>query len=229
MKSLKLFGIMMLFASIIMVSCSDDDKATCTDGIKNQDETAIDCGGVCTACTSCTDGIQNGTETGIDCGGTCTACPTCSDGIQNGTETGIDCGGTCSECKEGVQGKWKSYPVAPILTTFADSIIAEFKTNSTYSVDQWKGGTKVNLTGTYVQTKSNVGAIYTIKINQSTPTVISAEGILEVSSDNKTMKYELLQTEPNLGFAPPTPAGGFGSTAGGAFGTTNIQNYVRIN
>ncbi|MBK8625251.1 MAG: hypothetical protein IPN86_06740 [Saprospiraceae bacterium] len=49
MKSLKLFGFMMLFASIIMVSCGkEDDKATCTDGIKNQDETDIDCGGVCT-------------------------------------------------------------------------------------------------------------------------------------------------------------------------------------
>lgn len=181
MKTLKLFGMMMLFASVIMVSCGkEDDKGTCTDGVKNQDETDIDCGGVCTACL------------------------------------------------EGVQGKWKSYPVAPILANFADSIFAEFKTNNTYIVNQWKNGTKTDLIGTYVQTKSNVGAIYTIKINQSSPNAITAEGILEVAADNKTMKYELIQTEPSLGVAPPTAAGGFGSSAGGTLGVLNIQNYVRI-
>ena len=42
------------------------------------------------------------------------------------------------------------------------------------------------------------------------------------------MQYEVLQTEPNLGFAPPTPTGGFGSTAGGAFGNLNIQKYKKL-
>jgi hypothetical protein len=70
---------------------------TCTDGIQNQGEIGVDCGGPCPACTGfCFDGIQNGTETGIDCGGTCPACPTCFDGIQNGGETGVDCGGPCA-------------------------------------------------------------------------------------------------------------------------------------
>ncbi|HQV97134.1 MAG TPA: hypothetical protein PLE29_05715 [Saprospiraceae bacterium] len=205
MKSLKIFGIMMLFASFLIVSCSDDEKATCTDGVKNQDETAIDCGGVCTACATCNDGIQNGTETGIDCGGTCTA------------------------CLVGAQGKWKSYPVAPILANFADSIIAVFNTNNTYSVDQWSKGAKVQLTGTYGQTKSSVGNIYTIVLNQSTPTVLTAEGIFEVASDNKSMKYEVAQTQPTIaGVTAPTAAGGFGSTSGGAFGIINIQNYTRV-
>jgi hypothetical protein len=48
---------------------------------------------------SCIDGIQNQDETGIDCGGVCPACPpppeTCSDGIMNQDETGIDYGGVC--------------------------------------------------------------------------------------------------------------------------------------
>ena len=36
---------------MFMVSCGDEeDKGTCSDGIQNQDETAVDCGGVCTAC-----------------------------------------------------------------------------------------------------------------------------------------------------------------------------------
>ena len=49
---------------------------------------------------SCSDGVQNQGETGIDCGGPCPACgtpPSCSDGIQNGDETGIDCGGSCPD------------------------------------------------------------------------------------------------------------------------------------
>ena len=72
--------------------------ATCSDGIQNQGETGIDCGGPCTACATCNDGIQNQGETDVDCGGPCTACPTCDDGIQNQGETGIDCGGPCSPC-----------------------------------------------------------------------------------------------------------------------------------
>ena len=47
---------------------------------------------------SCTDGIQNQDETGIDCGGVCAPCPppeTCNDGIMNQDETGIDYGGVC--------------------------------------------------------------------------------------------------------------------------------------
>ncbi len=48
---------------------------------------------------ACADGVQNNGETGIDCGGVCAACPTCSDGQQNGDETGIDCGGSsCAIC-----------------------------------------------------------------------------------------------------------------------------------
>ncbi|MDF1694261.1 MAG: M43 family zinc metalloprotease [Saprospiraceae bacterium] len=75
---------------------------TCDDGIQNQGETGIDCGGPCTACPTCDDGIQNQGETGVDCGGPCAACPTCDDGIQNGNETGVDCGGPdCAPCGGG--------------------------------------------------------------------------------------------------------------------------------
>lgn len=49
---------------------------------------------------TCDDGIQNQGETGVDCGGPCPdACPTCDDGIQNQGETGVDCGGpNCAPC-----------------------------------------------------------------------------------------------------------------------------------
>ena len=83
--------------------------ATCDDGIQNQGETGIDCGGPCAACVTCNDGIQNQGETGIDCGGPCAACPTCNDGIQNQGEEGVDCGGPCNNacpeptCDDGIQ------------------------------------------------------------------------------------------------------------------------------
>jgi len=58
-------------------------QPTCSDGIQNQDETSIDCGGVCGSCepAECSDGLVSGDEEGIDCGGSCLAdcvtfCPT---------------------------------------------------------------------------------------------------------------------------------------------------------
>jgi len=62
-----------IFCSVIFSGCS---KESCSDGVKNQDETGVDCGGPCTACETCSDGIQNQSETGVDCGGPCGACPT---------------------------------------------------------------------------------------------------------------------------------------------------------
>ncbi|WP_437925629.1 PKD domain-containing protein [Sorangium sp. So ce291] len=54
-----------------------------------------------TGFATCSDGIQNQGETGVDCGGPCGACATCSDGIQNQGETGVDCGGPCGACGGG--------------------------------------------------------------------------------------------------------------------------------
>jgi hypothetical protein len=76
----KLILSMMAIASLTLVSCGDDDgpsepDPTCSDGIQNQGETGVDCGGPnCQPCEvepTCTDGIQNGDEEGVDCGGSC--------------------------------------------------------------------------------------------------------------------------------------------------------------
>jgi len=55
MKKLFLTG--MALTALLFTSCSDDDtvlepiaSATCTDGIKNGNETGVDCGGACAAC-----------------------------------------------------------------------------------------------------------------------------------------------------------------------------------
>jgi len=60
MKAIKISMIFALALAITIASCSSDDNApdpgpdavapTCTDGIKNGDETGVDCGGSCQAC-----------------------------------------------------------------------------------------------------------------------------------------------------------------------------------
>ena len=157
---------------------------------------------------------------------------TCTDGIQNGDETGIDCGGMdCPSCEVGVQGKWQSSGtnVAPLLVNLfaTDSIYAEFNTDNTYLVEQYDtSGAKLILEGTYTQKESGVGNIWEIEVNQSSPASLTSVGIFEIT-DN-TMKYEIVQTEPDISAVPPTAAAGFGSTNGGAFGELNVQIYERV-
>ncbi|CAF4161734.1 unnamed protein product, partial [Rotaria sordida] len=138
--------------------CNDSNQCTgptCNDGLLNQGEADIDCGGPCTPirtcnigqhcnvstdCTSglcnssnlcdgprCNDGILNQGEADIDCGGPCTSIrtceigqhcnvstdctsgicnstnqcdgPSCSDGILNQGEADVDCGGPCAPGK----------------------------------------------------------------------------------------------------------------------------------
>lgn len=93
--------------------------ATCTDHVRNQDETHIDCGGSCVACAlgapclvaddcvshacrgeicvdvSCVDGELNGSETDIDCGGSCAPCAT-----DQACSGGADC--ASNSCSDGV-------------------------------------------------------------------------------------------------------------------------------
>jgi len=74
--------------------------ATCNDGVKNDDETAVDCGGSCPKC-----GEDKSCDINRDClTGYCNiysicAFPNCNDTVKNGNETGIDCGGgACPAC-----------------------------------------------------------------------------------------------------------------------------------
>ncbi len=76
--------------------------ATCTDGIKNDAETDVDCGGgVCgkcadkKACVAATD-----CSVGSCINKVCAAAPTCTDAMKNGSETDVDCGGTCGKCAD---------------------------------------------------------------------------------------------------------------------------------
>ena len=69
----------------------------CQDGIRNNAETDIDCGGpACPACAvGSTCGRHEDCDSSVCRAGTCQA-PSCSDGKQNGDEGGVDCGGSCA-------------------------------------------------------------------------------------------------------------------------------------
>jgi hypothetical protein len=60
---------------------------------------------------TCYDGIQNQGEAAIDCGGHCAPCPTCVDGLRNQGETDVDCGGPCPSCLAEAKGFWLFSPI----------------------------------------------------------------------------------------------------------------------
>ncbi|MAE13163.1 hypothetical protein CMO92_01240 [Candidatus Woesearchaeota archaeon] len=77
-----------------------DDCPSCSDGVLNQGEEKVDCGGPCGLCDTCTNNVKDGFELGVDCGGLCEPCPTCTDNILNQDEEDVDCGGSCPPCSE---------------------------------------------------------------------------------------------------------------------------------
>lgn len=155
----------------------------------------------------------------------------CSDDDNNGSD------------QSGIAGVWLSEGtnVAPLLNTIfaaaggVDSIYATFAASDTsgntgtYSVRQVNGNSSVvSYSGTYAETKSTVGNIYSLTINQSIPAVTENGGIFEIYNANPdSMKYEVVLLTGTSNVAP-TPAGGFGSTNAGAFGVLNVQRYIRL-
>ena len=95
-----------LVTSFFLAGCLNEDNKipdNCYDGVLNNGEINIDCGGPnCVECDHCTNGVwepERG-ETWLDCGGECPVCPTCANGVQDGDEIGIDCGGSCGGCEQ---------------------------------------------------------------------------------------------------------------------------------
>ncbi|OYT27112.1 MAG: hypothetical protein B6U97_02370 [Candidatus Altiarchaeales archaeon ex4484_96] len=70
---------------------------------------------------SCFDGLMNQNETGVDCGGPCSPCASCIDGILNQGELGVDCGGPCAPCEStsttSTASTTSSIPTSTQLTT----------------------------------------------------------------------------------------------------------------
>ena len=76
------------------------DGPACSDGVRNGNETGIDCGGP-PSCPRCK--VGQGCKASSDCfsgvcwAGVCEA-PSCNDGVLNGDEKDWDCGGSCAPC-----------------------------------------------------------------------------------------------------------------------------------
>ncbi len=82
--------------------CSHPLPISCTDNLKNQDETDDDCGG---SCQKCADGKSCASSS--DCkgnycskSGLCLT-PSCTDNEKNQDESAVDCGGKCRKCLQG--------------------------------------------------------------------------------------------------------------------------------
>ncbi|MBI5392471.1 hypothetical protein HZA96_01255 [Candidatus Woesearchaeota archaeon] len=89
---------------------TEQQYGNCNDGVKNQNEQNVDCGGICPLkCANCNDFKLNQNELFVDCGGICPACDNqktqhCANKIKDADETGVDCGGlTCGPCKNEIK------------------------------------------------------------------------------------------------------------------------------
>lgn len=135
---------------------------------------------------------------------------------------------------EGLIGNWISEGenVAPLLAAFdIVKITAEFKEDGSYYVESTDSEEVVTIfSGVYTMEESSVTDFWNITLVQSVPTSVTSEGIFQIieTENGREMKYEVVQTEPSLGFAPPTAEGGFGSTGDGALGEQNVQYYIEI-
>ncbi|MEC8635702.1 MAG: hypothetical protein VXY58_07840, partial [Bacteroidota bacterium] len=98
---------------VLATGCLNDDNLipeNCYDGILNNGEELVDCGGsICPPCDPCENGQYDALlgETWVDCGGECDPCDPSFNGVQDPGESGIDCGGdtgvACGElCGDGL-------------------------------------------------------------------------------------------------------------------------------
>ena len=108
-------GLCLLLPGGILLACpvAVDDRyalepataagAGCADGVKNDAETDVDCGGPdCSPCTAGQQCVEARDCRSTLCEGNQCQPQNCSDSVKNGTETDVDCGGPdCSGCGAG--------------------------------------------------------------------------------------------------------------------------------
>lgn len=188
-----------MMSLLFALACAPDDV---TD--KVGDDTAADTGGDSGGGDSDSNGDTGG-DTGSD------------------TETGGDTG------PDSIVGDWLS-DGDNISVLFAGdpfnyvSILCHFGGDGTYTVQATDvDGQQGTLSGTYAA--DNTTEPGTIVLTQANPYTATAEGIWDVSGT--TLTYEVVQTDPDYGFAPPTPESGFGTTSGPNIEPgVNVQVYV---
>jgi hypothetical protein len=153
----------------VLGGCTVQGAPTCTDGIRNGNETDVDCGGgtcrpcdldrVCRVAADCTT---------LNCAsGVCAAATSsCTDMILDGTETDIDCGGpSCAPCSDGRLCLVASDCLSQLCSggrclTAATSAFPDFSSLAVYQIDSGAGvvvqpgtqagyGITANLGGSY--------------------------------------------------------------------------------
>lgn len=135
-----------------------------------------------------------------------------------------------------IYGTWVSEgdDIAPGLAALFGTtrITAVFNANNTYEVTELRapGDPAITYTGTYSTTATATGNIRSISLTQGVPFGAEAQGIYEVNPAQTTMRYEVIQVQPDIGAVPPSASAGFGSTVIGGTpqGSTWVQNYVKV-
>jgi len=104
------------------------------------------------------------------------------------------------------------------------SIEAIFDADGGYVVNSDFAGTPIVQEGVYTTSVSSNGNIRTIRLEQSVPNALVAEGIYEVDADG--LVYEAIDVSQGT---PPTADGGFGSSVvPNDDGSDYTQTYVRV-
>lgn len=104
------------------------------------------------------------------------------------------------------------------------SIEATFNADGSYVVNSDFAGTPIVQSGVYTTEASSNGNIRTIRLEQSSPNALVAEGIYEVDADG--LVYEAIDVSQGT---PPTAEGGFGSSVvPDDDGSDYTQTYVRV-
>lgn len=129
-----------------------------------------------------------------------------------------------------IVGTWLSEGenVAPILASFnIERVQVTFDDDGTVALSQTVTGTApTSNSGVYTVTEAATGDVHAIAINYTGTPAFEQEGIFEViSASPDTLRLEVVQTVPDIGATPRTPADGFGSDQ--TLGNLNIQIYIR--
>lgn len=128
-----------------------------------------------------------------------------------------------------IVGDWVSEG-ADLSELFAGSPFNYVRIEATFRADGRCGSAIENGDGDVAETAGTcaitAGSPGKIVVTQADPYAATAVGIWQV--DGGVLTYEVVQTVPDYGYSPPTPASGFGSTEGPGLGAgVNVQTYRR--
>lgn len=225
--------ILALFTTVSLVACSGSGTSTTDRDPETDGDSAADTETTDTPTSGTTDTPTTDTPT--------TDTPTTegetddpSDGTTTGDVSETDTAGDTDEETTGAEpvtivGSWLSEGknVAPILVQLAGtaSITATFEDAAYDVLTVDTDGQEVSFTGVYTVEESGVEGIMNITLEQSTPQTITSEGIYAIdnSTNPPTMRYEVVQTVPDVGAEAPSAELGFGGTN---LGTDLTQVFV---